>query len=69
MVLEAQKQPLVERELNQPEVGDMRCSSPSKLAASVATDLHVYDGDLKHPKLPLVLGHGNSRARQAIGRV
>jgi propanol-preferring alcohol dehydrogenase len=57
MVLERQRQPLRPVELPDPEPG------PGQLLISVAacgvcrTDLHIVDGDLTEPKLPLVLGH------------
>jgi alcohol dehydrogenase, propanol-preferring len=57
MVLEAPGRPLVPRELPDPEPG------PGQLLLRVAacgvcrTDLHVADGELTEPKLPLVLGH------------
>jgi propanol-preferring alcohol dehydrogenase len=63
MVLEAQGGPLRERELPEPEPG------PGELLLEVAacgvcrTDLHILDGELPDPKLPLVQGH------QIVGRV
>jgi alcohol dehydrogenase, propanol-preferring len=57
MVLEAPGKPLVQRELPRPN------PAPGQLLVAVhacgvcRTDLHVADGDLHDPKLPLVLGH------------
>jgi propanol-preferring alcohol dehydrogenase len=57
MVLERAREPLAARELPRPE------PSPNQLALRVLacgvcrTDLHVVDGELEQPKLPLVLGH------------
>jgi propanol-preferring alcohol dehydrogenase len=57
MVLERQRQPLRPVELPDPEPG------PGQLLLSVSTcgvcrtDLHIVDGELTEPKLPLVLGH------------
>jgi len=57
MVLERQKQPLQARDVPTPEPG------PGQLRIRVAacgvcrTDLHIVDGDLTEPKLPLVPGH------------
>jgi propanol-preferring alcohol dehydrogenase len=57
MVLERQLQPLRPAELSDPEPG------PGQLLISVSacgvcrTDLHIVDGDLTEPKLPLVPGH------------
>jgi alcohol dehydrogenase, propanol-preferring len=57
MVLSEQGLPLEPRELDvpEPEPGQIRLRV---LACGVCrTDLHVVDGELPHPKLPLVLGH------------
>lgn len=57
MVLERQREPLRLAELADPEPG------PGQVLLSVAacgvcrTDLHIVDGELSEPKLPLVLGH------------
>jgi alcohol dehydrogenase, propanol-preferring len=57
MVLERAGEPLVLRELPEPEPG------PGQVLISVAacgvcrTDLHILDGELSEPKLPLVPGH------------
>ena len=76
MVLERQRQPLRPAELPDPEPG------PGQLLISVSacgvcrTDLHIVDGDLAEPKLPLVLGHqivgtvaatGEGAERYAVG--
>jgi propanol-preferring alcohol dehydrogenase len=57
MVLERQGKPLVLKEVPrpEPEAGQLQVRV---LACGVCrTDLHVVDGDLKEPKLPLVPGH------------
>ena len=57
MVLERQREPLRPAELPDPQPG------PGQVLVSVAacgvcrTDLHIVDGDLTEPKLPLVPGH------------
>ncbi len=57
MVLERQLEPLRLAELPDPE------PAPGQVLLSVAacgvcrTDLHIVDGELSEPKLPLVLGH------------
>jgi alcohol dehydrogenase, propanol-preferring len=76
MLLDRQRHPLRPAELPDPEPG------PGQLLISVAacgvcrTDLHIVDGDLSEPKLPLVLGHqivgtvaatGEGAERYAIG--
>jgi alcohol dehydrogenase, propanol-preferring len=63
MVLEAQGQPLVERELPEPEPDDGQVLLEVSACGVCRTDLHIVDGDLAEPKLPLVLGH------QIVGRV
>jgi len=76
MVLERQRAPLRPAELRDPEPG------PGQLLISVSacgvcrTDLHIVDGELTEPKLPLVLGHqivgavagvGEGTERYAVG--
>jgi propanol-preferring alcohol dehydrogenase len=57
MVLERQREPLRPAELPDPRPG------PGQVLVAVAacgvcrTDLHIVDGDLSEPKLPLVPGH------------
>jgi len=70
-------QPLVEREVARPDPGP-GCVRLAVHACGVCrTDLHVVDGDLSKPKLPLVLGHqivgtvdavGEGVTRFALGR-
>jgi propanol-preferring alcohol dehydrogenase len=57
MVLENVGTPLVlvEREEPLPGPGEIRLSVEA--CAVCRTDLHVVDGDLPHPKLPLIPGH------------
>jgi propanol-preferring alcohol dehydrogenase len=57
MVLEATRRPLVERELPEPEPGDGNVLLRVRACGVCRTDLHVVDGELPDPKLPLVLGH------------
>jgi propanol-preferring alcohol dehydrogenase len=63
LVLTTAGRPLEERELPVPEPG------PGEVLVRVAacgvcrTDLHIADGELSDPKLPLVLGH------QVVGRI
>ncbi len=63
MVLDAVGGPLrlVERELRLPGPGQVLVEVSA--CAVCRTDLHVIDGDLPHPKLPLVPGH------EIVGRV
>jgi len=57
MVLEAPGQPLHEVELPNPEPGPGQVLLTVKACGVCRTDLHVADGELTNPKLPLVLGH------------
>jgi propanol-preferring alcohol dehydrogenase len=63
MVLEQLGKPLALRDVGKPSPG------PGQLLVRVAacgvcrTDLHIVDGELPNPKLPLILGH------QIVGRV
>ena len=57
MVLPAQREPLELRNLPVPEPGPGQLRLRVRACAVCRTDLHVVDGDLLHPKLPLVLGH------------
>jgi propanol-preferring alcohol dehydrogenase len=57
MVLEAARAPLVERELPDPRPGQGQVLIRVAACAVCRTDLHVVDGELPDPKLPLVPGH------------
>lgn len=57
MVLEASRRKLVERKLEKPVAGDGQILIRVHVCAVCRTDLHVVDGDLSAPKLPLVPGH------------
>jgi propanol-preferring alcohol dehydrogenase len=57
MVLEEVRRPLVERELPEPRPGDGEVLIRVAACAVCRTDLHVVDGELPEPKLPLVPGH------------
>jgi len=57
MVLTAQRQPLVLRDVPVPEAGTGQVRIRVTTCAVCRTDLHVVDGELPGPKLPLVPGH------------
>ena len=57
MVLETPGQPLREAELPDPEPGPGQVLLEVRACAVCRTDLHIVDGELTQPKLPLVLGH------------
>jgi alcohol dehydrogenase, propanol-preferring len=63
MVLEAPGEPLRERELADPEPGPGEVLLEVAACGVCRTDLHIVDGELPEPKLPLVQGH------QIVGRV
>ncbi len=57
MILEAQRQPLRLAELPRPKPGTGEILLKVHACGVCRTDLHVMDGDLRQPKLPLILGH------------
>ncbi|HEY2636208.1 MAG TPA: zinc-dependent alcohol dehydrogenase family protein [Solirubrobacteraceae bacterium] len=57
MVLDAARTPLREAELPDPRPGAGQVLIEVHACAVCRTDLHVVDGELTRPKLPLVLGH------------
>ena len=63
MVLKAPGRPLHEAELPDPEPGPGDVLVEVSACGVCRTDLHIADGELPDPKLPLVLGH------QVVGRV
>jgi alcohol dehydrogenase, propanol-preferring len=63
MVLSEPGRPLEDRELDDPEPGPGQALVRVIACGVCRTDLHIYDGELDQPKLPLVLGH------QVVGEV
>ena len=57
MVLEEARRPLRPAELPDPEPGAGELLLRVLACAVCRTDLHIFDGELDRPKLPLVLGH------------
>jgi propanol-preferring alcohol dehydrogenase len=57
MVLEQQRDPLQVSELPAPQPGPGQVLVRVHACGVCRTDLHVVDGDLREPKLPLVVGH------------
>ena len=68
MVMEAARHPLVPRELPVPQPGAGEVLVRVHACGVCRTDLHVVDGDLTRPKLPLVPGHEIVGTVQLIGR-
>ena len=63
LVLTEPGRPLEERELPVPEPGEGEVLVRVAACGVCRTDLHIADGELPDPKLPLVLGH------QIVGRI
>ena len=63
MVLDKPKRLLRLREVPEPKAGRGQLLVRVSTCAVCRTDLHVLDGELPNPKLPLILGH------QIVGRV
>jgi propanol-preferring alcohol dehydrogenase len=63
MVLEAQARPLAESQIADPRPQPGEVLVQVRACGVCRTDLHVVDGDLPEPKLPLVPGH------QVVGEV
>jgi alcohol dehydrogenase, propanol-preferring len=57
MVLTQRGKPLVARELDVPAPGSRQVLIRVHACGVCRTDLHVADGELPQPKLPLILGH------------
>jgi len=62
MVLHAAREPLRLEDVSMPEPRPGQVLLRVSACGVCRTDLHVVDGELPHPKLPLVLGH------QVVGR-
>ncbi len=67
MVLRAAGQPLVESRLPIPRPGPEELLLRVRACAVCRTDLHIVDGELPQPKLPLVLGHEIVATVEAAG--
>jgi alcohol dehydrogenase, propanol-preferring len=57
MLLDAPGTPLRAAEIPEPHPGDGELLLRVRACAVCRTDLHIVDGELTQPKLPLVLGH------------
>jgi alcohol dehydrogenase, propanol-preferring len=57
MVLERQGEPLQPTELPEPSAGPGQVLIDVRACGVCRTDLHILDGELSEPKLPLVPGH------------
>jgi propanol-preferring alcohol dehydrogenase len=68
MVLERQRQPLRHCEQADPAPADGEVRIEVRACGVCRTDLHVVDGELPHPKLPLIPGHEIVGRVDAVGR-
>lgn len=57
MVFEGVGRPLVEKDVVLPLLQDFEVLLEVEACGVCRTDLHIIEGDLKSPKLPLILGH------------
>jgi propanol-preferring alcohol dehydrogenase len=57
MILEKQKQPLVLKTVSVPVPSAQQVLIKIIACGVCRTDLHITDGELIHPKLPLIIGH------------
>ncbi len=67
MVLRQAREPMTLEELARPEPGPGQLRVRVETCAVCRTDLHVADGELPDPKLPLVLGHQIVGVVDAVG--
>jgi alcohol dehydrogenase, propanol-preferring len=70
MVLDRPGKPLREAELETPQPGPGQVRVRVRACGVCRTDLHVADGELPDPKLPLVLGHqivGETEIGERVG--
>lgn len=67
MVLERQRQRLRPAELPEPAPGPGQVQLAVHACGVCRTDLHILDGDLAEPKLPLVMGHQIVGTVRAVG--
>ena len=67
MVLHAQREPLRLEDVLEPEPGPGQVKLRVHACGVCRTDLHIVDGDLTEPKLPLVPGHQIVATVEALG--
>lgn len=63
MVLEKIKSPLILKTVSKPNLSSQDVLIKIETCGVCRTDIHIADGELPHPKLPLIMGH------QIVGRV
>src|SRR4030095_37774 len=57
MIFEEQGKALQLKEIPAPKISDEQILIKVHACGVCRTDLHIYDGELSNPKLPLILGH------------
>ena len=67
MILEATGEPLRTAEVPKPGIGRGQVLVRVRACAVCRTDLHVVDGELPEPKLPLIPGHQIVGAVEGVG--
>lgn len=67
MLLEKARQPLRLAEVDRPTLAPGKLLIRVRACGVCRTDLHVVDGELTHPKLPLVPGHEVVGTVEAVG--
>jgi len=70
MVLKRPGEPLLLEDIRRPEPGPGEILLRVRACGVCRTDLHIVDGELDSPKLPLVLGHqivGETEDRRRVG--
>lgn len=67
MVLEQIGRPLILRDVPCPMPGPFEVLIKTKTCGVCRTDLHIVDGELPHPKLPLILGHQVAGIIEKVG--
>jgi propanol-preferring alcohol dehydrogenase len=66
-VLDAQRKPLIVRDVPSPIAGPDEVLLRVRACAVCRTDLHIVDGELPNPKLPLIPGHEIVGVVEALG--
>jgi len=67
MLLRAARTPLEQADLPTPEPGEHQVLLRVRACGVCRTDLHILDGELDQPKLPLILGHEVVASVEALG--
>jgi len=67
MVLHTVGEPLELRDLSIPQPDNHQILLKVQSCGLCRTDLHIVDGELEHPNLPLILGHQIVGTVQKIG--